>query len=124
MQRTFRYIISAILALVALSCDKLRDDTYFKYIPIPVPEMISARISALEQAMKSSGASGLIEDAPESWDDMEGVVTRTYAVADPNTIDPETGEVILENKREEIERVASTKTVEKMTSLMDKTVNR
>ena len=93
MQRTFRYIISAILALVALSCDKLRDDAYFKYIPIPAPEMISARISALEQAMKSSRASGLIEDAPESWDDMEGVVTRTYAVADPNTIDPETGEV-------------------------------
>ena len=93
MQRTFRYIISAILALVALSCDKLRDDASFKYIPIPVPEMISARISALESAMKSSRASGLIEDAPESWDDMEGVVTRTYAVADPNTIDPETGEV-------------------------------
>ena len=51
----------------------------------------------------------------------DGMLLRPYIVQ--KIVDPETKEVILENKREEIERVASTKTVEKMTSLMDKTVN-
>ena len=51
----------------------------------------------------------------------DGILLRPYIVE--KIVDPETKEVITENKREEIERVASTKTVEKMTSLMDKTVN-
>ena len=51
----------------------------------------------------------------------DGILLRPYIVE--KIVDPETKEVIIENKREEIERVASTKTVEKMTSLMDKTVN-
>ena len=38
-------------------------------------------------------------------------------------VDPDTGEVILENERTEIERVASTETVQKMIQLMDDCVN-
>ena len=51
----------------------------------------------------------------------DGMLLKPYIVS--KIVDSETGEVILENKREEIERVASTATVEKMISLMDDCVN-
>ncbi len=51
----------------------------------------------------------------------DGMLLKPYIVS--KIVDSETGEVILENSREEIERVASTQTVQKMISLMDDCVN-
>ena len=49
----------------------------------------------------------------------DGILLEPYLVQ--KIVDSETGEVVLENKRTEIERVASTGTVQKMISLMEKT---
>ena len=51
----------------------------------------------------------------------DGMLLEPYLIS--KIVDSETGEVVLENKREEIERVASTNTVQKMISLMDDCVN-
>ena len=51
----------------------------------------------------------------------DGMLLKPYIVS--KIVDPETGEVILENKRNEQERVASTATVQKMFQLMDDCVN-
>ena len=51
----------------------------------------------------------------------DGMLLKPYLIS--KIVDSETGEVILENKREEIERVASTNTVNKMIQLMDDCVN-
>ena len=51
----------------------------------------------------------------------DGMLLKPYLIS--KIVDPETKEVILENGREEIERVASTATVQKMHSLMDDCVN-
>ena len=51
----------------------------------------------------------------------DGILLEPYIIN--KIVDSETGEVALENKREEIERVASSQTVSKMISLMDATVN-
>ena len=51
----------------------------------------------------------------------DGILLEPYLIQ--KIVDTETGEVTLEHKREEIERVASTQTVQKMISLMDDTVN-
>jgi len=51
----------------------------------------------------------------------DGMLLEPYIVS--KIVDTETGEVILENKRQEIERVASTQTVQKMIQLMDDCVN-
>lgn len=51
----------------------------------------------------------------------DGILLKPYLIS--KIVDQETKEVILENKREEIERVASTTTVQKMISLMDDCVN-
>lgn len=50
-----------------------------------------------------------------------GMLISPYLVE--KIVNPKTEEVIFKGKREEIERVASTETVEKMISLMDDTVN-
>lgn len=50
-----------------------------------------------------------------------GILLEPYIVS--KIVNAETSEVDLENKREEIERVASTDTVNKMIALMDDTVN-
>ena len=89
MHRTFKYINFVIIALLALSCDKVMDDTSFDNTHVVIPEMISARIPALDSKTKSFQGGGFIEDAPESWD----VDTRTYAVPDKETIDSSTGEI-------------------------------
>ena len=51
----------------------------------------------------------------------DGIILEPYLIQ--KIVDSETGEVVLENKRTEIERVASTNTVQKMYSLMDDCVN-
>lgn len=51
----------------------------------------------------------------------DGILIRPYIVN--KVVDPDTGEIIIENNRDEIERVASTTTVQKMISLMDDCVN-
>ena len=51
----------------------------------------------------------------------DGIILEPYLVE--KIVDSETGEITLENKRSEIERVASTNTVQKMISLMDDCVN-
>ena len=51
----------------------------------------------------------------------DGILLQPYIIS--KIVDSETNEVTLENKREEIERVASTQTVQKMIQLMDATVN-
>lgn len=51
----------------------------------------------------------------------DGMLLKPYIVE--KIVDPETGEVVHENKRTEIERVASTASVQKIISLMDDTVN-
>ena len=51
----------------------------------------------------------------------DGMLLEPYIVS--KIVDSETGEVTIENKRTEIERVASTATVQKMIQLMDNTVN-
>ena len=51
----------------------------------------------------------------------DGMLVEPYVVS--KIVDSDTGEVVLENKREEIERVASTATVQKMFQLMDDCVN-
>ena len=51
----------------------------------------------------------------------DGMLLEPYIV--DKIVDPETDEVILQNKRTEIERVASTDTVQKMIQLMDDCVN-
>lgn len=50
-----------------------------------------------------------------------GMLLKPYLVS--KIVDRETGEVVLENNREEIERVASEATVQKMIQLMDDCVN-
>ena len=51
----------------------------------------------------------------------DGMLLEPYIVS--KIVDSESGEVALENKKDEIERVASTETVQKMISLMDDCVN-
>jgi len=51
----------------------------------------------------------------------DGMLLKPYLVE--KIVDPKTGEIIFEGKRKEIERVASTETVEKIKALMDETVN-
>lgn len=51
----------------------------------------------------------------------DGMLLKPYIVS--KIVDSTTGEVILENKKEELDRVASTATVQKMISLMDDCVN-
>ena len=51
----------------------------------------------------------------------DGMLLKPYLIS--KIVDSETGEVVLENGREEIERVASTTTVQKMIQLMDDCVN-
>ena len=51
----------------------------------------------------------------------DGMLLKPYLIS--KIVDRETGEVVLENKREEIERVASETTVQKMIQLMDDCVN-
>ncbi len=51
----------------------------------------------------------------------DGMLLKPYIIS--KIVDPATGEVDLENKRNEQERVASTATVEKMIQLMDDCVN-
>lgn len=51
----------------------------------------------------------------------DGILLEPYLIS--KIVDSETGNIILEKKREEIERVASTETVQKMISLMDDCVN-
>lgn len=51
----------------------------------------------------------------------DGMLLKPYIVS--KIVDPETGEVVLEKGREEIERVASSQTVQKMMQLMDDCVN-
>lgn len=51
----------------------------------------------------------------------DGMLLKPYIVS--KIVDQTTGEVILENKKEELDRVASTATVQKMISLMDDCVN-
>ena len=51
----------------------------------------------------------------------DGILLEPYIVS--KIVDKETGNVTLENEREEIERVASTNTVQKILQLMDDTVN-
>lgn len=51
----------------------------------------------------------------------DGMLLEPYIIS--KIVDSETGEVTLENKRTEIERVASSNTTQKMIQLMDDTVN-
>ena len=51
----------------------------------------------------------------------DGMLLEPHIIS--KIVDPESGNVVLETKREEIERVASTTTVQKILSLMDETVN-
>ena len=51
----------------------------------------------------------------------DGMLLKPYIIS--KIIDKETGEVVLEKEREEVERVASTQTVQKMLQLMDDCVN-
>ena len=51
----------------------------------------------------------------------DGMLLEPFVIS--KIVDSETGEVVIENKRTEIERVASTDTVNKMKQLMDDTVN-
>ncbi len=51
----------------------------------------------------------------------DGVLLRPYIVK--KVVDSDTGEIIIENQKEEIEKVASSTTVSKMLSLMDDCVN-
>lgn len=51
----------------------------------------------------------------------DGMLLKPYIVS--KIIDPETGEVILENERIEKDRVASTETIQKMLQLMDDALN-
>lgn len=51
----------------------------------------------------------------------DGILLQPYIIS--KIVDSETGEVTVENQREEVERVASSQTVQKMIQLMDATVN-
>ena len=51
----------------------------------------------------------------------DGILLEPFLIS--KIVDSETGDIVLEKKREEIERVASTETVQKMISLMDDCVN-
>ena len=51
----------------------------------------------------------------------DGMLLEPHIIS--KIVDPETGNIVMETKREEIERVASTTTVQKILSLMDETVN-
>lgn len=86
MIRIVRYTYCAIIALFALSCDKVIDDSFINSDPIPIPEKISAQIPTFDAETKSFRGGGFIEDAPESWDAADDVDTRTYAVPDQATI--------------------------------------
>ena len=92
MQRNFKYLFGALISLIALSCNKDFDDTWTN-VQIDVPETIYARIPDLGTKTSSYHGGGFYIDAPESWDETPGVVTRTYAVPDNATIDQATGEI-------------------------------
>lgn len=93
MQRTFRYIFSAIIALLVMSCDKFGENSRVDNTSIEIHDAILAHIPSVDAETKSSHHNGgLIEDAPESWDDTETIVTRTYAVVDEATFNAKTGE--------------------------------
>lgn len=92
MQKRYKYIICAIFALLALSCEKMEGDGDIDNGPVVIPESISAQIPPFDSETKSFQGLGLIEDAPVSWDGEEPVLTRTYAVVDDASIDPNTGE--------------------------------
>ena len=92
MRRLVRYIYCAIIALLALSCDKVGNETPIVNGPIVIPEKISAQMPQFESETKSFQGGGLIEDAPESWDGAGTVDTRTYAVVDESSMDSNAGE--------------------------------
>ena len=72
-----KYIYCALLALVAISCDKDSwDDSYD--IPIVIPKSFYAQTPVLDFSTRS-----VSECQTESWDDSVTVNTRTYAVVDP-----------------------------------------
>lgn len=92
MQRTIRYFYWAVIALLAMSCEKVGNDPNVNRKPFSIPETISAYTPAFDTKTRSLQGGGLIEDAPESWDGTETVETRTYAVVDEATINPSTRE--------------------------------
>ena len=91
MKRIYYYIPCVIIALLAISCESFKDDRLPEG-PLVIPEKLSAHLPAFDTKTRSFQGAGLVEDAPESWDDTEEVMTRTYAVINSETIDPTTGE--------------------------------
>ena len=86
MHRINRYLYCAVLALVAISCDKIEDP--WKN-PLVVPQTISAYTPEFGTQSSETKSNGLWEYQPESWDGPTNIQTRTYAVFEDGTYDPE-----------------------------------
>lgn len=79
MHKINRYLYCAIVALLAISCDKIEDPWENSFV---VPQTISALAPEFDSNTSDTKSEGLWEYQPESWNDFESIETRTYAEID------------------------------------------
>ncbi len=79
MHKIYIYVYCAIIAVLAISCDKI-DDPWENNIVIP--QTLSAFAPEFDSNTSDTKSGGLWEYQPESWDDSESIETRTYAEID------------------------------------------
>lgn len=90
MHRIFKYFSCAVIALAGISCDKVQN-TPINVTELDTPEILFARMPELSTKSVTKG-SALREFKPEVWDGEEMIDTRSYAVIDATTVDPNSGE--------------------------------
>lgn len=81
MQRINRYLYCAIIAIVAIGCDKIEDPWGDKFV---IPQTLSARTAEFDAQATNSKSNAIYEYQPVDWDTQANIETRTYAVVDPS----------------------------------------
>lgn len=79
MHKINRYLYFAIIALIAISCDKIEDPWKNSLV---IPQSLSAYTPEFGSQTSATRSRGLWEYQPESWDGAANIETRTYAVMD------------------------------------------
>ena len=77
MHRINRYLYCAVIALIAISCDKIEDPW-----GNGIPQSLSAYTPEFGSHSSHTRSTGFQEHLPESWDGPSYIETRTYAVMD------------------------------------------
>lgn len=90
MNRIKTYIYCAAIALVGISCDKI-ENSHINVSEFGTPESIFGHTPELGKAA-STKSTALSETKLGTWDEAEAIDTRSYAVIDATTIDPNSGE--------------------------------